>query len=292
MPDLGASEEAMNASDTSSTQSTTPSQRKSIRKHASTSSVSQRHQDPRVGTRSVSTLSTSQLERKRANDREAQRIIRQRTREHIESLEQKVSELDGQKQQLDRALQRNVELEGQIAALQSQVTELMRLLQHKQGQDAQGYVGMSPYEMRSALAAHHGAPDANEDQGQHPFIEQPVVTSTAPMPYIPPCHAEPQPPMVPYGMQLPTTSHIPYTSASSSASGTSTSSAGYRSLEETEMPIQHPVQHLQQPTQPVIGPGNLQLHTHHGPPPPNMGNQTHHYNFAYPYHGDTWSYNR
>lgn len=47
----------------------------------------------RAGTRSVSTLSTAQLERKRANDREAQRAIRQRTKDHIDSLERTVSEL-------------------------------------------------------------------------------------------------------------------------------------------------------------------------------------------------------
>ena len=45
------------------------------------------------GTRSVSTLTPSQLARKRANDREAQRAIRARTKEHIESLERELEEL-------------------------------------------------------------------------------------------------------------------------------------------------------------------------------------------------------
>ncbi len=45
------------------------------------------------GTRSVSTLTPSQLARKRANDREAQRAIRQRTKEHIERLERELEEL-------------------------------------------------------------------------------------------------------------------------------------------------------------------------------------------------------
>ncbi|QUC20542.1 uncharacterized protein UV8b_04783 [Ustilaginoidea virens] len=47
----------------------------------------------RKGTRSVSTLTPSQLARKRANDREAQRAIRARTKEHIERLERELDEL-------------------------------------------------------------------------------------------------------------------------------------------------------------------------------------------------------
>ncbi|KAF2802895.1 uncharacterized protein BDZ99DRAFT_357442, partial [Mytilinidion resinicola] len=48
---------------------------------------------PRASTRSVTTLTAAQLERKRANDREAQRAIRQRTKDHIEFLERRVAEL-------------------------------------------------------------------------------------------------------------------------------------------------------------------------------------------------------
>lgn len=45
------------------------------------------------GTRSVSTLTPTQLARKRANDREAQRAIRARTKEHIERLERELEDL-------------------------------------------------------------------------------------------------------------------------------------------------------------------------------------------------------
>lgn len=61
---------------------------------------SSKKREPRSGTRKVSSLSAEQLERKRANDREAQRSIRQRNKEHIE------------------------QLEGQVATLQSQITDL------------------------------------------------------------------------------------------------------------------------------------------------------------------------
>src|SRR3954469_19292921 len=73
-----------------------------------------------AGTRSVSTLTPSQLARKRANDREAQRAIRARTKEHIERLEREIEELkspgsrDALVQQL---LSRNKELEQEVASL-------------------------------------------------------------------------------------------------------------------------------------------------------------------------------
>jgi len=44
-----------------------------------------RKKGARGGKRSVAHLSKAQLARKRANDREAQRNIRQRTKEHIET---------------------------------------------------------------------------------------------------------------------------------------------------------------------------------------------------------------
>ena len=72
------------------------------------------------GTRSVSTLTPSQLARKRANDREAQRAIRARTKEHIESLERQVEELRSQ-QGHDRFVQdllrRNKSLEDELRRL-------------------------------------------------------------------------------------------------------------------------------------------------------------------------------
>ncbi|KAH7195073.1 hypothetical protein BKA60DRAFT_625949 [Fusarium oxysporum] len=58
----------------------------------------------RKGTRSASTLSPAQLARKRANDREAQRAIRARTKEHIERLERELAELKSKKDR-DRTVQ-------------------------------------------------------------------------------------------------------------------------------------------------------------------------------------------
>ncbi|RFU79660.1 hypothetical protein TARUN_2527 [Trichoderma arundinaceum] len=74
----------------------------------------------RKGTRSVSTLTPSQLARKRANDREAQRAIRARTKEHIERLERELAELKGvqsRDRKVQELLRRNKFLEEEIARL-------------------------------------------------------------------------------------------------------------------------------------------------------------------------------
>ena len=78
----------------------------------------------RAGTRSVTTLTAAQLERKRANDREAQRAIRQRTKDHIEQLERRIAELtsvNDTSARLRDALQRVEELEQEVAMLRAQL---------------------------------------------------------------------------------------------------------------------------------------------------------------------------
>jgi hypothetical protein len=78
----------------------------------------------RAGTRSVSTLTAAQLERKRANDREAQRAIRQRTKDHIDGLERQIRELaavSDASSKLMQAMQRNQELEQENALLRNRL---------------------------------------------------------------------------------------------------------------------------------------------------------------------------
>ncbi|KAK3394864.1 hypothetical protein B0H63DRAFT_533198 [Podospora didyma] len=76
----------------------------------------------RKGTRSVSTLTPSQLARKRANDREAQRAIRARTKEHIERLERELEELKS-RQNRDETIQalikRNKALERELMSMRA-----------------------------------------------------------------------------------------------------------------------------------------------------------------------------
>ncbi|KAJ5458463.1 hypothetical protein N7475_009851 [Penicillium sp. IBT 31633x] len=87
--------------------------------------------ESRPGARKVSTLSAEQLERKRANDREAQRSIRQRNKEHIEQLEAQVSTLQAQiaemrlrNERFDEVVQHNAFLENEVRRLKSQVASL------------------------------------------------------------------------------------------------------------------------------------------------------------------------
>jgi hypothetical protein len=72
-------------------------------------------------------LTPQQLTRKRANDREAQRAIRLRTRQHIQQLEETVKELQNKKLQerlrdseLQKLLERNGQLEREVAALRGE----------------------------------------------------------------------------------------------------------------------------------------------------------------------------
>lgn len=81
----------------------------------------------RAGTRSVNTLSAAQLERKRANDREAQRAIRQRTKDHIDHLERSINELRGSQEANEKIVhatqQRNRDLEEENAYLRGKLNE-------------------------------------------------------------------------------------------------------------------------------------------------------------------------
>ncbi|KAH7190491.1 hypothetical protein V3481_012191 [Fusarium oxysporum f. sp. vasinfectum] len=74
----------------------------------------------RKGNRSVSTLTPARLARKRANDREAQRTIRARTKKHIERLERELAELRS-KQSRDETVQellrRNKAIEKELVRL-------------------------------------------------------------------------------------------------------------------------------------------------------------------------------
>ncbi|KAJ5767390.1 uncharacterized protein N7511_005006 [Penicillium nucicola] len=87
-----------------------------------------KRRESRSGTRKVSSLSAEQLERKRANDREAQRSIRQRTKTNIEQLEAQVSHLQSQLEDMrlrtetyDEVMQQNTMLEGEVDRLKRQM---------------------------------------------------------------------------------------------------------------------------------------------------------------------------
>lgn len=72
-------------------------------------------------------MSAAQLERKRANDREAQRAIRQRTKDHIENLEKSITDLrqshDANEKLMLATRHRNRELEDENSYLRMKMNE-------------------------------------------------------------------------------------------------------------------------------------------------------------------------
>ena len=76
-----------------------------------------------TSSRGVANLTPEQLERKRANDREAQRAIRERTKQQIDGLNSRIRELESSPpyQQLQEALD-------QRAAVQAENDEIKRQL--------------------------------------------------------------------------------------------------------------------------------------------------------------------
>ncbi|CAL3967577.1 unnamed protein product [Diplocarpon coronariae] len=98
----------------------------------------------RAGTRSVASLTPEQLARKRANDREAQRSIRQRTKTHIEELEQRIRDLSDDKdaRNFEQIKRRNAELEEELRRLRE-------LLGRSDGSVASSpEIGSTPYQAR------------------------------------------------------------------------------------------------------------------------------------------------
>ncbi|PVH71094.1 hypothetical protein DL98DRAFT_660830 [Cadophora sp. DSE1049] len=76
--------------------------------------------------RSVDKLNAEQLARKRAADRKSQQILREKTRRHIESLEERVRELQDQESELERAKRRTVELEEELRSLQAVLANIQQ----------------------------------------------------------------------------------------------------------------------------------------------------------------------
>ena len=84
-----------------------------------------------MSSRGVANLTADQLAKKRANDRQAQRAIRERTKGHIEALEQQVRDLSSQKPYLDlqAALRENEMIRSENAKLRQGLKAAMDIFQ-------------------------------------------------------------------------------------------------------------------------------------------------------------------
>lgn len=94
------------------------------------------------GSRGVATLTPDQLAKKRANDREAQRAIRERTKQQIEALERRIQELTAQQpyQELQNVIRQKDAIQAENEEIRRRLASIMSILQPIVG--AQGLTGM------------------------------------------------------------------------------------------------------------------------------------------------------
>ncbi|KAL9600217.1 MAG: hypothetical protein Q9219_003360 [cf. Caloplaca sp. 3 TL-2023] len=93
--------------------------------------------------RGVANLTPEQLEKKRANDREAQRAIRERTRTHIEALEKRIRDLSNQQphQELQTVLKQKQLVEAENLHIKKKLSAALSLLQPLIGIQGGGALG-------------------------------------------------------------------------------------------------------------------------------------------------------
>lgn len=93
--------------------------------------------------RGVANLTPAQLEKKRANDREAQRAIRERTKNQIETLERRIGELTSQQpyQELQHVLRQKELVEAENVDIKKRLASVLALIQPVMGQQGK-YLSM------------------------------------------------------------------------------------------------------------------------------------------------------
>lgn len=91
-----------------------------------------------TSSRGVANLTPEQLAKKRANDREAQRAIRERTKNQIEGLERKIRELTSQQpyQELQSVLRQKELVEAENAEIKKRLASVLSLIQPMVGQQS------------------------------------------------------------------------------------------------------------------------------------------------------------
>ena len=95
--------------------------------------------------RGVANLTPEQLNKKRANDREAQRAIRERTKVQIEGLERKIQELTSQQpyQELQHALRQKELVERENEEIRKRLQSILGIIHPIVGANAgNGMLGM------------------------------------------------------------------------------------------------------------------------------------------------------
>ena len=91
-----------------------------------------------AGSRGVANLTPDQLAKKRANDREAQRAIRERTKGQIETLEQRIRELTSQQpyQDLQHVIRQKEIVEAENEDIKRRLASVLTIIQPLLGEQA------------------------------------------------------------------------------------------------------------------------------------------------------------
>lgn len=105
--------------------------------------AAKKRRGPSISARGVANLTPEQLAKKRANDREAQRAIRERTKHQIEGLEQRIRELTEQQpyQELQVVLRQKEAAERENAEIRRRLADVMGIVQPIIGNAAPGIGG-------------------------------------------------------------------------------------------------------------------------------------------------------
>ena len=97
--------------------------------------------------RGVANLTPDQLAKKRANDREAQRAIRERTKGQIETLERKIQELTSQQpyQDLQHVIRQKELVEAENEEIKRKLGQVLSIIQPLLGETGTLAVGTFPH---------------------------------------------------------------------------------------------------------------------------------------------------
>lgn len=106
------------------------------------------------GSRGVANLTPDQLAKKRANDREAQRAIRERTKGQIEALERKIQELTSQQpyQDLQHVIRQKELVEAENEEIKRKLSQVLSIIQPLLGGDGTSAIRAFPLNTEDRLS--------------------------------------------------------------------------------------------------------------------------------------------
>ena len=122
-------------------------------------------------TRGVASLTPDQLAKKRANDREAQRAIRERTKVQIETLERRIQELIAQQpyQELQEVIRQKDAIQAENQEIKRRLTSILHIIQPLVGAQGLTELATAAHGNLTFNTHHEAQPNqfVNGEHGQH-----------------------------------------------------------------------------------------------------------------------------